>query len=683
MLPNLQTSDTERSMNVNTTTTVEPVSVTCPDCMGEMQLAVESSVCESCGRVFGVKDGIPVLRQNSETYYGEFPREEMQKLLEASRTDIEGSIRGYLRNRDAPPRLGEYILGRGRAGWQYLLPVDRNSTVLDLGCGWGTLAWSLAQFCGHVVACDSTLERMQLLGLRRREDELDNLQLVCAGDSKYLPFPNNSFNAVIVNGVLEWVPSGLPGNPREVQMEFLREVRRVLKPDGCLLLGIENRYAWKTWAMNADGHTDLRFVPWLPRRLAHLYSKMKGKGSYRNYLYGPRQYRRLLSDCGFADTQFYVPCPGYHHPTRMIDFQDTAQLEQAFARQEKTAFRRFRQKVKGFLSARFPDAFGMIASGQRRDSYLSTLLSHVREQTGNDGRTEPNRFTYRMNGEMGIVTVINRSPGEPFILKLPIHKRGLEELRAETTILKQVVKPVHPLAGKKDLFAKVVVHGEFGRQEYFAYSMLPGVSGDQISVTSDLFRKTVDNAAEFLATLHKQSPDQRTSLAELVEPVRDAVRTLAVDATQLDIVNRIADEVQKAFEIGFESAVWSHGDAKLANFMFDARSAELTGVIDWGTGFQPELPGYDFSFLLVSSEATCSKTSLPDQLRKQHQNGPPHHLRGVLKRYLESTGLRLDDYQYRTLVAYQWMSRLAPLAGEYETMRFNHRYLDTMFDAMK
>ncbi|MCP4511657.1 MAG: methyltransferase domain-containing protein, partial [Fuerstiella sp.] len=468
-------------MNVNTTTTVEPVSVTCPDCMGEMQLAVESSVCASCNREFSIKDGIPVLRQNSETYYGEFPMDEMHKLLEASRSDLEGSIRRYLRNRDAPPRLGEYILGRGRAGWQYLLPVDRDSKVLDLGCGWGTLAWSLAQFCGHVVACDSTLERMQLLGLRRQQDELDNLQLVCAGDSKYLPFPDDSFNAVVVNGVLEWVPSGLPGNPREVQMEFLREVRRVLKPDGCLFLGIENRYAWKTWAMNADGHTDLRFVPWLPRGLAHLYSKMKGKGSYRNYLYGPGQYSRLLADSGFADTQFYVPCPGYHHPTRMIDFQDTDQLEQAFARKEKTVFRTFRQKVKGFLSARFPDAFGMITSDRKRDSYLSRLLSHVREQTGNESGAGANQFTYRMNGEMGIVTVINRSPAKPFILKLPIHKRGLEELRAETAILKQVVEPGHPLGEQKDLFAKVIANAEFGGQEYFVYSILPGVSGDQIS----------------------------------------------------------------------------------------------------------------------------------------------------------------------------------------------------------
>ena len=117
--------------------------------------------------------------------------------------------------------------------------------------------------------------------------------------------------------------------------------------------------------------------------------------------------------------------------------------------------------------------------------------------------------------------------------------------------------------------------------------------------------------------------------------------------------------------------------------MFDEKSADLTGAIDWGTGFQPELAGYDLSFLFVSSEATRTRTSLPDQLRKQYTSGLPQHLRDTFQEFLTATGLSLSDAQYQTVVAYQWMKRLAPLADEYETMRFNHRYLDTMFDTMK
>jgi hypothetical protein len=42
----------------------------------------------------------------------------------------------------------------------------------------------------------------------------------------------------------------------------------------------------------------------------------------------------------------------------------------------------------------------------------------------------------------------------------------------------------------------------------------------------------------------------------------------------------------------------------------------------------------------------------------------------------------MNDAQYRALVGYQWMKRLAPLTDEYESMRFNHRYLDAMFGAL-
>ncbi len=657
------------------------IDIACPNCLSSPDVSSEGVFCPSCDVSFEVTDGIPVLRQNPETYYGEFPQGEMQRLIKSASTDLEKSIREYLREKDAPPRLGEYILGRGRAGWQYLLPLDRDSRVLDLGCGWGTLAWGLAQFCGHVVACDSTLERMQLLGIRRRQDQLDNLQLVCAGDSKHLPFPENSFNAVVVNGVLEWVPSGLPGNPCDVQKEFLKEIRRVLKPDGCLFLGIENRYAWKTWAMNADGHTGLRFVPWLPRGLADLYSRMNGKGGYRNYLYGPGQYRILLKECGFEDTKFYVPCPGYHHPLEMIDFEDKQQLERAFSRKEDSAFRRFRQKVKGVLSGQFPDAFGMIASDQKRASYLDKLLVHVGEQIGWNTRSGEPHFSYRMNGEMGIVTALVRGAGEPFVLKLPIHQRGHDELRAETEILKQVSKEDHPLAAEKDLFAKVIAHGEFGRQEYFAYSVLPGVSGDLIPKQSARFKNAIEKAAGFLSSLHLASPQLSTTLIQLVEPLKEKVMTLAVDARQRETLSRVADEVLSVFEGSFEDAVWSHGDSKLANFMFDPETGGLTGVIDWGTGFQPELPLYDVSFLFVSSQAARQRSSLPNQLRHQYHNGLPQEYRTILDRYLSSIGVKMDEAQYRALVGYQWMKRLVPLTDEFESMRFNHRYLNEMFDA--
>lgn len=651
----------------------------CPKCTGSLTETREKATCTKCLHVYEVKDGIPVLRQNNDVFYGEFPQADMKRLLEEARTDLEGTIRRYLRERDAPPRLGEYILGCGRAGWQYLLPINKTAKVLDLGCGWGTLAWSLSNSCGHVVACDSTLERMQLLGLRRQFDGLKNLQLVCAGDGNYLPFSSGTFDIVVVNGVLEWVPSGLFGNPRDVQLAFLREIRRVLKHDGCLFLGIENRYAWKTWFMNADGHTALRFVPWLPRWMADLYSRINGKGNYRNFLYGRRGYCELLSAAGFDFTEFYVPSPGYHHPLRMVDIKDKKQLRRVFSRPEATIFRRLRQKIKSNLSATFPDAFGIIGSGRAHESFLTKLVCHIQQQFGGSV-IGADQFAYRMNGDMGVVTVIVRSAEMSFILKLPIHERGLLELRAENNILLQLAQSSHPLYTCSRFFAKNLLDGTFLGQPFYVYSLLPGVSGDDFAAGSALFKRAVANASKFLGDLHAACPNQQITLEQLVEPTRRAVLAVASSSFQIDTVNRVSDQVLNGLRDMWPTATWSHGDAKLGNFLFDEDTAELLGVVDWGRGLQPELPGYDLSFLFVSSETTRRRVSLPSQLKKQHADGIPEHLYVAMTDFYKHAGIDFEPAEYKTVISYQWLKRLASLGDRYESVRFNHRYLDEMFD---
>jgi hypothetical protein len=485
--------------------------------------------------------------------------------------------------------------------------------------------------------------------MRAKKQRIENLQLVCGGGSRRLiPFVESVFDAVVVGRDQMRVTDSVV---------FLNECGRVLKTDGCLFEMFRNRYGWRSW-----------MKPKLPVRSQHP---------------GRRRYQRMLESCGFGNTRFYIPCPAYYRPSRMIDFDDTVQLKQAFTRNEFTAFRRFRQKVKGILTARFPAAFGMIASAKTRSSFLDRLLTHVRAETGDSPNAGPSRFTYRINDEMGIVTVIAQEPGGPFVLKLPIHERGLQELKSETLILKEVQEVTgHPLSDLANLFAMVRSDGEFGGQTYFTHSLLPGVSGDHIPASSRLFETVVSNAAKFLAQLHVKSPDLKVLLEDLVDPVRHDVLSLAADATQRDTVNRVADGILETFANAFPGAVWAHGDSKIANFMFDPVSGSLTGVIDWGTGFQPELPGYDLSFLLVSSEASRTRTGVPDELSHQYRSGRPQHFRQHLNQFATTTDLPLHDSHYQAMIGYQWMKRLAPLATEYETMRFNHQYLDRMFDAV-
>src|SRR6185437_8612164 len=121
-----------------------------------------------------------------------------------------------------------------RGAFKSVLPPLHDRRVLDLGCGSGITSVGLARWAREVVACDLTFERVAFLALRAREEGLSNIQPICAGDTRPLPFADGSFDCVILNGVLEWSAAEGRDPVRAGQIEFLREIRRILKPDGHL-----------------------------------------------------------------------------------------------------------------------------------------------------------------------------------------------------------------------------------------------------------------------------------------------------------------------------------------------------------------------------------------------------------------------------------------------------------------
>ena len=640
------------------------MNLSCPNCCSPLASPSDDALqCSSCNTEYIIQEGIPRLNKNPDNYYVEFPREHVTKLLEDARTDLDGTFETYLREQDAPPRLGEYILGAGRAGWKYLLPLGSDTRVLDLGCGWGGLAYSLADSCAEVVAMDSTFERMQLLKIRADRDQRNNIQCVCAGDGKFLPFADDSFDLLIINGVLEWVPSGMEGDPREVQMQFLKEARRVLKPTGVLSLGIENRNAWKTWFRQPDGHTDLHYVPWLPRKMADKYSRSKGKGPYRNYLYSESQYVQLLKEAGWSTTDFNIPSPGYHHPTSMIKRNNRGAMQKAAMRNVQSPIKKIQQSFKGLLAAGFPDAFSIFAGDKPWQSFLSRLEGELPVKT-------PHR-SYRMNGEMGMVTVIYTNG----VLKLPLHSRGRSDLEREVETLNRIHAGDHPLSEQKALFPQVDTHGEFDGQYYAVFSIIPGVSGDQLSDT--LVNKATKEAAGFLANM----PTAEGNFHDLVQSLAGELTSLRFSTEQKAAIDQVVKQVCEAFPADLP-LVMAHGDFKLANSMFDASSGSLTGVIDWGAGFGAEHPLYDLAFLAVDVQARRHERSMEDTLTDAVKGKLDADLKEALNTLAQSRSLSWSEDQLGALMQFQWLRRMAPLGSGFEARRFDHRYIDRMFNVL-
>jgi SAM-dependent methyltransferase len=108
-----------------------------------------------------------------------------------------------------------FSLGRLRAG-------DR---VLDLGSGAGTDSLVAAQMvgpAGRVVGIDMTEEMLAKARAAAATMGFENVEFV-GGEAERLPFPDESFDVVISNGVIDLVPD---------KDAVFSEIHRVLRPGG-------------------------------------------------------------------------------------------------------------------------------------------------------------------------------------------------------------------------------------------------------------------------------------------------------------------------------------------------------------------------------------------------------------------------------------------------------------------
>jgi ubiquinone/menaquinone biosynthesis C-methylase UbiE len=111
-----------------------------------------------------------------------------------------------------------------------LARLDVGESVLDIGCGTGTLAIAAKRWAGpagNVVGIDASAEMIARARRKAAKAAADVEFRRAAVEA--LPFASASFEAVLCTTVLHCLPP-------EVRRQALGEMRRVLKPGGRLLV---------------------------------------------------------------------------------------------------------------------------------------------------------------------------------------------------------------------------------------------------------------------------------------------------------------------------------------------------------------------------------------------------------------------------------------------------------------
>jgi len=255
-------------------------------------------------------------------------------IQEAASVPWDQTVRRFLRSVKNSGECIHDLVVNGRYSWKLVLELPADARVLDFGCGLGSLASNLAPHVAEVVALDLTWELLRFTQERfEKFNPGDLITLVAAGDGERLPFPDAYFDCIVLSGVLERVGddwSGVPNdaprqlrawkmlasffgesNPRRIQLRFLRELRRILKPDGQLMVAIGNRLNYEYFTGRRDQHSGLMWASLLPRLLANVYSVLAARRPYRTYTHSYFGFRRLFASAGFPALEFYGLTPGY------------------------------------------------------------------------------------------------------------------------------------------------------------------------------------------------------------------------------------------------------------------------------------------------------------------------------------------------------------------------------------
>ena len=591
----------------------------CLSCGSPLQEAAEHVSCPACGKQWPVRDGVPRFFEPAY-YWGEVPKDEAAAFLGDVRSRGWRSAVEHRFADDADMRIG--LLDWQRASWLPLLALPADAVALDIGSGYGAITHAMSRGVGTLYSVEAIPERLEFTRFRLEQEQLSNVQLVQASGLQ-LPFVDEMFDLIVVNGVLEWVGEwSRDGSPREVQQRFLRDINRLLRPGGVLIIGIENRFGYQFLRGGLD-HSGLAYTSLMPhwmataylklRRFRHRRSVVNERREYRTYIYTQQGYRDLLEDCQFPKPEFYWADPGYNQPFDLVPLRDTLpeqHFERKLAEPSQAWQRTWKRTLKaavgrlGILSFFAPD-FVIVAqkgAGDWRQSAWQRLRSALPQLPA---LTEPIlALSTRSFGLKSLIRVF--TPGgnsTRVMLKSSTAAPGSPEALDAAYRALEIAAAAH---GRRPsaLFRLPQLLGR-ARIGQFVYSTEAAVPG--LPLSHSVFSITPSDALELLS---RELPRAVDVAVEIATMLRGVTGIAAVDERWFALPVALAGESSAPLLATVAHDEWTrtasdapwaqHGDFTIENVFVEPGQSQVS-VIDWEHLVSGAPALYDVFSLLVSA----------------------------------------------------------------------------------
>lgn len=182
-------------------------------------------------------------------------------------------------------------------GWY---DFQKDSTLLEIGGGFGALTGLFCDKCKQVVSIEKSTKRAEAIYTRHRNRK--NLKVYAADiqNIQEIIF-QQQFDYIILTGVLEKICQG--AEELKGYVNILRSCRLLLKHDGKIIIAVNNKCGIRNFCGVLDEYSGLPF------------------GSINNFprncegrMFSKSELNLIIKEAGFVYSRYYYPLPDYKLP---------------------------------------------------------------------------------------------------------------------------------------------------------------------------------------------------------------------------------------------------------------------------------------------------------------------------------------------------------------------------------
>lgn len=291
-------------------------------------------------------------------------------------------------------------------------PFKKDCRVLEIGAGMGALTSYIASVCGSVVALEPSSDRAQIISARC--GNAGNVQVVQGTLGEYCK-TSEKYDYVLLLGVLEYAGiDSAEGNP---WLKMLSDIKKLLKPDGKILLAIENKFGLKYWCGASEDHTGIPFDSLNDYTLScGATERYAGTSGVRTF--SKAELEDLLNQVGLTSQKFYYLLPDYKFPSLILT--DKSVCAEDFVRDVKLAY-----PDESVLIANEAKLLPQIAHNNVLDFFANSFLVEAGMENAAHCDVETVTIKRDYKKQYRLLNII----GKDYVLRIPTSKESKNHLQ--------------------------------------------------------------------------------------------------------------------------------------------------------------------------------------------------------------------------------------------------------------